>query len=465
MTTPLQAHDSLPIEWSMSTPPTPARTWKALNTGPLPKQALELEQRLQWPAGTLFILEQVFTQGWGRSTGWRMDETDETWPAVAQAAKVFRRGVACGQAPQTPEIQTGRYNIEIIDPGTAHDQFLRNDEVILVDSNLAQHWTLPDHAHIITLDESQKNLSSVAHILEILRAADHSKKTVSILGGGVLADTAAFAASLLGWSFRLIPTTLLAMVDACVGGKTGVNFHPYGKNQIGLFAFPSEVIIWTEWLKSLTPRDYRAGLAEALKHCFLAGESEIAAKLATQPEPSALTSHIKRLIEIKAEVVRQDPAENGIRASLNLGHTLAHALEAYSYQSDGPLIHHGEAVSVGLAYAIALSKQVAGLACEEAAAMLRCLKDSGSMLGWAELRQFLGGADIGDSHVWHRLCEFMQQDKKNDNPKQIQWVLLQGWGQLARRRREAEDTWRYTVPVDLDSMLLARDELLTYLKN
>ena len=170
------------------------------------------------------------------------------------------------------------------------------------------------------------------------------------LGGGVTGDLVGFVAAtyMRGVPYLQVPTTALAMLDASVGGKTGVD-TPHGKNLVGAFHPPAAVIADPRTLKTLPERDYRAGLAEAVKHGLIADESYLAwiesnADAIGKRDPGALVHLVRRSIEIKAQVVSDDERESGRRAILNAGHTVAHALE----QSSGYLIPHGEAVALGL---------------------------------------------------------------------------------------------------------------------
>jgi 3-dehydroquinate synthase len=180
------------------------------------------------------------------------------------------------------------------------------------------------------------------------------------LGGGVAGDLVGFVAAtyMRGLSYLQVPTTLLAMLDASVGGKTGVD-TPRGKNLVGAFHPPTCVISDPLTLMTLPEREYRAGLAEAVKHGLIADpayfdwiEAEASALLAR--DPAALTHLIARSVEIKAEVVGKDERESGRRAILNAGHTVGHAVE----QVTGYQVPHGEAVGLGLIVECQLAEQL-----------------------------------------------------------------------------------------------------------
>lgn len=169
---------------------------------------------------------------------------------------------------------------------------------------------------------------------------------VVAVGGGVVTDVGGFAAAVYhrGIPFVSVPTTLLGMVDAAIGGKTGVNL-PEGKNLVGAFWQPSAVLCDTEVLATLPPREYRCGLGEMAKYHFLTGDDLGAMDL---------DERVARSVEIKAEVVASDEREGGRRAILNYGHTLAHAIETLG-QYD---LRHGEAVAIGLVYAAEVARRL-----------------------------------------------------------------------------------------------------------
>lgn len=207
--------------------------------------------------------------------------------------------------------------------------------------------------------EQYKNQSSLFKIYDTLIKNKHHRDTHLVaLGGGVIGDMAGFAAATYqrGVNFIQIPTTLLAQIDASVGGKTAIN-HPMGKNLIGSFYQPQLVLIDLNTLHTLPEREFRAGLAEMIKYALLAGgeffnilNSSLKKGLtASSPELAQL---IKQCCQIKANIVMSDEKEQGQRALLNLGHTFAHALETYTaYQR----WLHGEAVAIGLYCAALLS--------------------------------------------------------------------------------------------------------------
>ncbi|ELR99415.1 3-dehydroquinate synthase [Gloeocapsa sp. PCC 73106] len=211
--------------------------------------------------------------------------------------------------------------------------------------------------HLIPAGESHKQLESISHIYDLaLEKHLERNSTFLALGGGVIGDMTGFAAAtwLRGVNFVQVPTTLLAMVDASIGGKTGVN-HPQGKNLIGAFYQPRLVLIDTIVLKTLPSREWRAGMAEVIKYgviwdCELFSQLEASAQLSQMSAltPELLETIISRSCQAKVDVVSQDEKEAGLRAILNYGHTIGHALESLTgYNS----LNHGEAVAIGMVMA------------------------------------------------------------------------------------------------------------------
>ncbi|MEE9417388.1 MAG: 3-dehydroquinate synthase family protein [Acidimicrobiales bacterium] len=197
---------------------------------------------------------------------------------------------------------------------------------------------------IIPDGEGAKNLATVESICRTLAIAGFTRNDLIVgIGGGVVTDLAGFAAAVYhrGIRFVTVPTTLLGQIDAAIGGKTGVNL-PEGKNLVGAFWQPSLVLCDTETLDSLPEREFRSGMGELAKYHFLTGE---------ELDGLPLDERIAACIRIKADVVASDEREQGRRAILNYGHTLAHALETLG----GYDLRHGEAVAIGLVYAAELA--------------------------------------------------------------------------------------------------------------
>ena len=214
--------------------------------------------------------------------------------------------------------------------------------------------------------DGAKNLGTVEAVIgQMIEAELDRGAWVAAVGGGVVGDLAGFVAAtfLRGVRFVQIPTTIVAQVDASIGGKTGVN-HPLGKNTIGSFHQPRMVYIDTDALRSLPRRELVAGLAEVVKHAVIRDvelfaylEQNLESLLAMDVDPSALDELIAQNVRIKVGVVQEDEREDGLRAILNYGHTIGHAIEASTnYQT----YRHGEAVILGMVGAgeIAVRKQL-----------------------------------------------------------------------------------------------------------
>ena len=246
---------------------------------------------------------------------------------------------------------------------------------------------------------------------------------VVALGGGVIGDLAGFAAAIVrrGVRFVQIPTTLLALVDSSVGGKTGIN-TPQGKNLAGAFHQPCLVIADTALLATLSPRQLRAGYAEVAKYGLLGDASFFTWLEANWPavmalEPQAIAHAVYRSVEMKARIVERDETETGERMLLNLGHTFGHALEAFTGYSDRLL--HGEGVSIGMCLAFRLSEELQLVAPQTAARVAGHLKAAG-------LPTRIG--DIpGDQPDAATLVRLMGQDKKVADGR-LTFILARGIG-------------------------------------
>lgn len=205
---------------------------------------------------------------------------------------------------------------------------------------------------IINSGEENKNIDSCLFIWEKLNTFKADRKSLLInLGGGVLTDIGGFVAStyLRGINFINIPTTLLGMVDAAHGGKTGIDFKLL-KNQIGVFSDPSEVILDSEYLNTLSKDEFLNGYAEVFKHSLLTNKRDLNFNsLINLDFYKDVSFIIDKYSEIKNEIVRSDKFESNYRKILNLGHTVGHAIESYSFRSINlDELKHGEAIIVGL---------------------------------------------------------------------------------------------------------------------
>jgi 3-dehydroquinate synthase len=282
---------------------------------------------------------------------------------------------------------------------------------------------------VMPAGEANKSLTSVGPIYDRLLSSGIERNTPLLcLGGGVVTDVGGFVAAtvLRGVPLVQIPTTLLAMVDASIGGKTGVD-HAVGKNLIGAFYQPVAVFMDPQTLTTLPARQLRSGLAECIKHCLIrdAGEfeqmeSQIA--LVKQLDLAALTDLIAKNVAIKARVVETDPFEKGERAHLNFGHTFGHAIEAVSQFS----YSHGEAIALGMCAAAYTSRELGLIGEQDRQRIVGLIAKADLPTGKLKL-----SAD--------KVVETMQFDKKVKSGR-IRFVLLEGIGKA---------TVRDDVPADL----------------
>jgi len=445
----------LKVSWSMKDPPVAPVSWHVWpeyegSTAGTTQEA-ELEAGLGWAAGTLSVLGEAFDMKLGRATGWESDR-----PEVRDAARVYKRGVArrrAGDKVVRRPLQ-GRYDLSVWTGATPPR--LKGGSWQIVDGHVARHWPTAVRGAddlVITLTEHTKTLASVAQILKAAKAAG-SPQAWRVLGGGILADVAAFAAGLAGATVEFVPTTLVAMADACVGGKTGVNFSPYGKNQLGLFYFPSAVYVWPGWLRTLPERELRAGSAECIKHLILAGAvpaaKTFAAAVKTRDE-TAIAAALPAIMDYKVQIVADDPAEIGRRAILNLGHTLGHALEALSQErtKGETTLLHGEAVGLGLLFSVLLSRDLGHLSEGAASELSELLHEAGCTRSLSDLQTRLGVADIHDPALLQDLKRLIGHDKKNtpQDDAAASWVLLQAVGTVYQAQAN-----RWTTPVPMNAL-------------
>ena len=238
---------------------------------------------------------------------------------------------------------------------------LPNESLIILDSALEQfqlHSSFKASHVYLEVSEETKNLETIEKIWEIMFLSNLNRSDeVVIIGGGVMLDLCSFAASTYkrGVAFTLVPSTLLAMVDASHGGKNGFN-NVHGKNQIGTFTLPKSVVVCFELLNTLKDNDYKDGLIELVKHGLI-GSKEIFNTLVSTENFKIDTKTIKKGIQIKEDIVKEDYLETGKRKYLNFGHTIGHLIEQDSKFN----LSHGEAVAIGMIYELELSKEYFGL--------------------------------------------------------------------------------------------------------
>ena len=306
----------------------------------------------------------------------------------------------------------------------------RNHSIIfvLVDSNTHEHCLgsflqnveTDRPIEIIEIDpgEEFKNLETCEGVWNVLSELHADRKSLLInLGGGVVTDLGGFVACCFkrGIDFVNVPTSLLAMVDASVGGKTGVDLGAL-KNQIGIISNPELVLVDPYFLGSLPVEELRSGYAEMLKHGLIHAESYWeAVKDATYSDFDTLAELIRQSVIIKNAVVLEDPYEKGIRKSLNYGHTLGHAIESYFMEQDSKeRLLHGEAIAIGMILANYLSTQITGFDKNTCDAISNAIRSFYTQIAFDE-------KDI------ESIITLLQYDKKNSHGV-VYFVLLEKIG-------------------------------------
>ena len=274
---------------------------------------------------------------------------------------------------------------------------------------------------VITDGDANKNVSSLSEIWREMSRRGATRRSLMInLGGGMISDIGGFAAATFKRGIRSVnvPTTLLAAVDAAVGGKTGINFDGL-KNEIGAFAPAEYVIVSSEFYSTLPADELLSGYGEVLKHALIDSAGALAEALSVDPtsaRPSEFAPVLEQSVRIKQSIVDRDPFEQGIRRALNLGHTAAHAFESLAMER-GVRLPHGIAVAHGLVVDLVLS---------------RLLKDFPSDLlhGVAAFVKSHYPAPVFDCNDYDSLISFMRHDKKNASPDNINFTLLNSPGDV-----------------------------------
>lgn len=259
--------------------------------------------------------------------------------------------------------------------------------------------------------EQAKTLDSYGKVLSWLaQQAMPRNTTLYVMGGGTLTDLGGFVAAsyLRGIPLISLPTTTLAMVDASVGGKTGLNL-PEGKNLVGSFYEPHAVFMDLSYLSSLPPHIFREGLVEAFKHGLISGQAPLLAVEGLSPNAPNLEAYLTAAVQVKIGIVEADPFEKGERRKLNLGHTLGHALEAVTQHR----LSHGQAIALGLLYATLLGRRLGGHDLVPQALRL---------LDWL-------GQPALPPPDWSELTPFLARDKKAVGST-LNWVVPLAAGQL-----------------------------------
>lgn len=301
---------------------------------------------------------------------------------------------------------------------------------IIVDSNTNEHC-LPKFLPLLETDltieivefeagEINKNIETCIEIWKVLTELGADRKTLIInIGGGVVTDLGGFVASTFkrGVNFIHIPTTLLSMVDASVGGKNGVDLGNL-KNQIGVINTPKMVLVDTNYLQTVPQNEMRSGLAEMLKHGLIFDKAYWESFLDIKAiDFNQLDNLIYRSVEIKNSIVMQDPTEKNIRKSLNFGHTLGHAIEGYFLENENKTtLLHGEAIAAGMILESYISLHKKLITEEEYSQIKTVLKSIYEDVVFEE-------NDI------EPILELLIHDKKNEYGT-IQFALIEGIGQI-----------------------------------
>ena len=273
----------------------------------------------------------------------------------------------------------------------------------------------------IGAEDVHKNLETLSQVWNELSTRGATRQSLMInLGGGMVTDLGGFAAATFKRGIRMIniPTTLLAMVDASVGGKTGVNFNGL-KNEIGAFAPADAVLIDCNFLKSLDHANILSGYAEMLKHGLIshpAHWSELVCFDMEHIDYDRLQELVSESVEIKEKVVAQDPFEKGIRKALNLGHTIGHAFESFALRQGRPVLH-GYAVAWGIVCELYASHLKAGFPKEQMRQTISFIKENYGRLTFS-------------CKDYETLYELMKHDKKNASADKVNFTLLGGIGDI-----------------------------------
>ncbi|SEH32791.1 3-dehydroquinate synthase [Chryseobacterium culicis] len=268
----------------------------------------------------------------------------------------------------------------------------------------------------IEAGEEMKNIQTANQLWEILTEMQADRKALVInLGGGVITDMGGFVASTYkrGIQFINIPTTLLSMCDASIGGKTGIDLMHY-KNMVGTFAFPEQIFIFPKFLETLPFKELRSGFAEMLKHGLIADKNHWDQLIQIRKlEVETVIPHIQTSMNIKQLVVDQDFHEQNIRKTLNFGHTIGHAVESLCLQQENPILH-GEAVAMGMITEAHLAYLENLISEEDAKTIVENIQ---------RYYPYLDISDFKDEDI----TALLLNDKKNTDSK-INFSLLSGIG-------------------------------------
>lgn len=271
----------------------------------------------------------------------------------------------------------------------------------------------------IEASENSKNIDQVVDLWKQMSFIEANRNSLLVnIGGGTVSDTGGFVASTYhrGIPYINVPTTLLAMVDAAIGGKTGINFSGF-KNQIGTFYLPEGLFIYPDFLQTLPIKHLRAGYAEMIKHALLSDKSYYQNFVVKQfPEQILNYNDIAKSAMIKQAIVENDMYEKGQRKKLNFGHTIAHAMEAFNFRGSlAPELTHGEAVAIGIVAELYLSEVLCNFPKSVVKEICSIIKNNFEYYNFKE-------ENIDD------VVRLMHSDKKNTSIGEINFSLLKDLG-------------------------------------
>lgn len=296
---------------------------------------------------------------------------------------------------------------------------------------------------VLPAGEEHKSLTMVQRIWDFLIEQGATRRSVLVcIGGGVITDMGGFAAATYkrGIDYVNIPTTLLAMVDAGSGGKTGIDYRGL-KNEIGVFRQPLETVIDTQWLSTLPTEEILSGLAEMVKHALIGSEEEWRRLMAIEADEDfaseAFRERVMASLVVKEQIVAADPEEKGLRKALNFGHTIGHAMEELGgtmtkTQTKTEGMRHGYAVMYGMVAEAYLSAKRMGLDREVVVQLTHYMIEN-------------YGRPDGRCRDEERLIELMRHDKKNENRGEINFTLLKAVGEPVVNQVVTEDDIREAI--------------------
>lgn len=325
-------------------------------------------------------------------------------------------------------IQLAKYPVYICDEALQHlNKFISSKKYstifLLVDENTYTYCyplvtkLLPAHAVIRMLPGEEHKKYETCNLIWIELAGEQAdRKSLLInLGGGMVGDVGGFCAGLYmrGIDFIQVPTSLMAQADACIGGKTGIDFFNH-KNMIGLFTDPQAVFIYPGFLKTLPEREVLSGFAEVIKHYLIADKNEFEKLIKKKTIPINWTETITRSINIKSAITERDPLECNLRKALNFGHTVGHAIESAFLEEGVSILLHGEAVAAGMICESFLSAEKKMLDKTSLDKIITCIKSFFQL-------------PVLDEKRMESVLDFIRNDKKNEYHK-ILCTLLDGIG-------------------------------------